>query len=54
MKERMASPTIASRNEGRPEMFDLWLRRQLESAYGRVDQEPLSPELEALLGVTRH
>lgn len=34
----------------RPEAFDLWLRRELDSIYGKVEDEALSPELEELLG----
>ncbi len=36
-----------------PEAFDLWLRRQLDSTYGKVGDEPLSPELAKLLGIAR-
>ena len=38
------------RRGGEPEAFDLWLQRQLDSTYGKAGDEPLSPELERLLG----
>lgn len=33
------------------EAFDQWLRRQLDSTYGKAGDEPLSPELAKLLGL---
>lgn len=49
-QERVAALSRPGRRGQRPEAFDLWLRRQLDSAYGKAGDEPLSPELEKLLG----
>lgn len=49
-QERVEALSRPSRGGQKPEAFDLWLQRQLDSAYGKVGDEPLSPELAQLLG----